>query len=98
MNLYKISQEKNCGYDTYDSAVVAAKSEDEARLIHPGWYESTSEVLTDGTWYRPWTYNGRTHVNKGTWAEFPSDVVVEFLGQAAEGIQPGTIVASFNAG
>lgn len=35
MNLYRISQNWNTGYDTYDSAVVAAESEDEARLIHP---------------------------------------------------------------
>ena len=36
MNLYLISQRKNNGYDTYDSAVVAAESEDDARSIHPG--------------------------------------------------------------
>lgn len=34
-NLYLISQEVNNGYDTYDSAVVCADSEDEARHIHP---------------------------------------------------------------
>ena len=35
MNLYLIWQETNTGYDTYDSAVVAAESEDKARLINP---------------------------------------------------------------
>lgn len=35
MNLYLISQEYNDDYDTYDSAVVAANTEEEARLIHP---------------------------------------------------------------
>ena len=35
MNLYKISQNENIGYDTYDSAIVAAESEDKAKLIHP---------------------------------------------------------------
>ena len=35
MNLYLISQDKNNGYDTYDSAVVIAENEDKARLIHP---------------------------------------------------------------
>jgi hypothetical protein len=35
MNLYVISQTANDDYDTYDSAVVAAESEDEARMIHP---------------------------------------------------------------
>ena len=36
MNLYLISQDVNNNYDTYDSAVVQAKSEEEARKIYPG--------------------------------------------------------------
>jgi len=35
MNLYLISQDINNDYDTYDSAVVAAESKEEARGIHP---------------------------------------------------------------
>jgi hypothetical protein len=35
MKLYLISQTVNLGYDIYDSAVVAAESEDAARNIHP---------------------------------------------------------------
>ena len=35
MNIYVISQDENDGYDTFDSAVVAAKNEDEARHIQP---------------------------------------------------------------
>lgn len=33
--LYKISQTKNNNYDTYDSAIVIANSEEEAKKIHP---------------------------------------------------------------
>ena len=52
MNLYVISQYKNNDYDTYDSAVVAAVSEDDARLIHPSgrewdhytWVKKPSDV------------------------------------------------------
>lgn len=44
LKLYYISQTTNTGYDTYDSAVVASFSEDEARATHPdneyGRYES----------------------------------------------------------
>lgn len=49
MNLYLISQDVNDGWDTYDSAVVAAKSEQEARSIHPSGRESSP------TWDQTWT-------------------------------------------
>lgn len=35
LNLYLLKQTENDEYDTYDSAVVVAETEDEARLIHP---------------------------------------------------------------
>jgi hypothetical protein len=35
MNLYLISQTKTQGYDTFDSAVVAATCIPEAQAIHP---------------------------------------------------------------
>ena len=35
MNLYLISQTENEGYNTYDSAVVCAETEEKARMIHP---------------------------------------------------------------
>jgi len=45
VNLYLISQNENNDYDTYDSVVVCAATEDEARNIFPGygeWGESYS--------------------------------------------------------
>jgi len=36
MKLWKISQTRNDGYDTYDSAIVAAETEDEAGKTSPG--------------------------------------------------------------
>ena len=35
MNLYCISQSENDGYDTYDSAIVCAENEADAKAIHP---------------------------------------------------------------
>lgn len=35
MKLWLISQDVNNGYDTYDSAVVAAETEEDARQIRP---------------------------------------------------------------
>ena len=40
MNIYLIEQNTNNNYDTFDSAVVAASTEDEARLIHPSGIEN----------------------------------------------------------
>jgi hypothetical protein len=42
MNLYLISQDVNTDYDTYDAAVVAAETEEEARNISPRGYISLS--------------------------------------------------------
>lgn len=38
MNLYLLTQTENDDYDTYDSCIVAADSEDKARLITPASY------------------------------------------------------------
>ena len=40
MKLFKISQNENNGYDTYDSAIVCAENEEEARKIHPADWNS----------------------------------------------------------
>lgn len=37
--LFLIYQKVSNGYDTYDSAVVVAESEEEARKIHPSGYK-----------------------------------------------------------
>ena len=49
MKLFKISQDKNCGYETYDSAVVAAENDEEARLLHPG-DRNWDGTDNSGTW------------------------------------------------
>lgn len=80
MKLYRIRQEKNRGYDTYNAAVVCGENETDAASIHP---------------------NGRTcHTedkNYDDWAK-QSDVIATYIGEAAEGLLRGVIVASFNAG
>ena len=45
MKLWLISQDFNYGYDTYDSAVVAAPTEEAARQISPS--------DSSGTWCSP---------------------------------------------
>lgn len=82
MNLYRIDAAENLGYDSYDSAVVAAKSEDAARLIHPGLNAWTGEKWDD-------TYQ--------TWHESPADVKVTLIGTALPDVPAGVVLASFNA-
>ena len=87
MNIYKISQTVNIDYDTYDSAIVYARSEEEAKYMNPDsyykleWWEDTTNYCY--TWCHP---------------EF---VTVELLGEATDKItitEAGVILASFNAG
>lgn len=49
MKLWLIAQESNHGHDTYDSAVVAAETEEEAAMFHPGEYADWNGK-DDGTW------------------------------------------------
>lgn len=82
MNIYLISQKINDDFDTYDSAVVAAETEDDARLTHPD-----GAAWDKGT--RNFTWVPLERVN---------EIGVRLLGTAADGIEKGVISASFNAG
>ena len=95
MNLYFISQQKNSGYDTYDSAVVSAQTEKEARETWPGY--STTKFWSESkkTWAD--TESDHTYDNPYEWTT-PEHVEVYFIGTAKEGTEPGVICASFNAG
>ncbi len=46
MNIYKISQTENNRYDTFDSAIVCAESEEAARLIIPGGYDNWGDPFS----------------------------------------------------
>ena len=50
MNLYRLSQTDNCDYDTYDSCVVAAKSEEDAKSIHPSGHDNISDDYRSYDW------------------------------------------------
>lgn len=82
MKLWLLVNKKVTGYDTYDSAVVAANTIEEARYIHPQDYKNN-------WWERDQTY--------ASWC-LPADVEISFIGEADEKILEGVICASFNAG
>ena len=93
MNLYRISQSANDGYDTYDSAIVAAATEEQARRISPDgnvvWSDAMKCWVGENGKRRDWT---------GLWCANIDEVTVELIGQAKDGTEPGVILGSFNAG
>jgi len=86
MNLYLLTQHTNGGYDTYDSCVVAATSEEEARQMRPSGETYTEFISCPYNKGREWD-----------WAH-PDAVTVTLLGIATPGTSSQVICASFNAG
>jgi hypothetical protein len=92
MNLYLLSQHESKGWDTYDSVVVAAENEEEARKICPsGRYE-----WRDG-WYHDYLPTRRYSPRKD-WANDIVNISVKLIGVADPTVSRGVILASFNAG
>ena len=84
MKIYKISQSINNEYDTYDSAIVYAKNEEEAKSIHPNGNTTPIEY-----WKNIEVYS---------WVNLLEHIEVEYVGEAPHIKEKGVILASFNAG
>jgi hypothetical protein len=95
VKLWLIYQDANSGYDTYDSAVVAAETEDEARRTHPG---SERAYWDDARQKFYWRSPIGASFTNDQWAPHIDNVGVRPLGDALPGTQAGVICASFNAG
>jgi len=82
MNIYKIEQDTNVKYDTYDSAIVIAESESKAKYIHPD---------QDDEYYQPidWKYE---------WCKPSQVTVTYIGIADPSFTKPCVIVSSFNAG
>lgn len=96
MKLWLISQNVNHNYDTYDLAVVAANTEEEARHTYPdNW--GGSDARWNGSKWLWHLEDGRVlDYSHKTWTT-PEHVQVQFLADGYEG-PAGTVCASFNAG
>lgn len=98
MKLWLISQTQNTGYDSYDSAVVAAETEEQAQKIHPSNYLVFHDEYDDWAWKM---YNGtlrKQQYPRYDWANSYKEVKVDYLGEAANANFSGVVCASFNAG
>lgn len=64
MNLYLLTQSKCRGYDTYDSCVVAAESEDKAVLMHPDGGLITNRNYYSAVWPKDSSHVEATLIGK----------------------------------
>jgi hypothetical protein len=99
MNLYKISQDVNNDWDTFDSAVVVANSAEEAKKIIPYFTNQNIDTLSNLPFL---DLICGDHNSTDKWAK-PEDVKVELIGVADNDFLDSldgrtTVVASFNAG
>lgn len=88
MKLWLLTQEIATGYDTYDSCVVVADTEELAKDMHPCTYDNRflSEQKNENqpTWYWDWAQN-------------LADVTATCLGDALDPTRR-VVCSSFNAG
>ena len=97
MKIYLLSQDIVTGYDTYDSAVVIAENEDEARKIHPN---SLVTHITNGQWMGTYSGGGEYENKFFEWVRCSDidKISVTYIGEADTRQQKGVVLASFNAG
>ncbi len=88
MKLWKISQDFNNRYDTYDSLIVAAETEDDSMGTVEAEEDArgTVEILV---------YSSDDECIARV---RPNHLTVEYIGEAKNGTRAGIILGSFNAG
>jgi len=79
MNIYKISQKDDWDFEVYLEAIVVAKNEDEARLIHPN-----GNAVWDGNKWKSPQASWATSPND-SWCP-PDEVKVELVENNTEGV------------
>lgn len=95
MNIYLVSRTDNIGYDEYDSIVVAAESEEDARIIDPSDFSGHVDNLrgtydADGKYiscHDNWPMRSNVH-----------ELEVKKVGVADANVIRGLILSSYNAG
>ena len=98
--LWKLSQDVNSDYDTYDSAVVVAPDRMSASMVHPARFSDNGEPVyyfdKVGNCWRE--YLDASVPERHSWCR-PNDVTVVCVGKAADSLSAGDVVcSSYNAG
>lgn len=98
MNLYLLTQNVNNGYDTYDSMVIAAENEEDAKhLSFVKCFAYTDDYSQEYTSNKPvWRdyYEDTSYYAYNVWSNNPT---VELIATNAL-VDEGVVCASFNAG
>lgn len=82
MNIYYLHQNTWNDYDTYDSAVVIAETEEQAKRMHPHGGDISQE---EANRYKDWPSD-------------PEEITCKFLGVAEGISESYVVCASYNAG
>lgn len=83
LNIYKIETPHSVGYNQYDTAVIVAESEFEARRIHPMGHHYDS-IKFDLQKIENWN---------ASWCAI-DDVIVTLIGVADKSLKSGTIICA----
>lgn len=103
MNLYLLTQDAVRGYNTYDSCVVCAESEEEAQTMVPDTYylefnDKPRYQYRDGILWDTEYEEEPADEDVVGWPSHQSDVKVKLIGVAEPSVEKGIVIASFNAG
>ena len=100
MKIYKISQKVNNNYDTYDSAIVCAENEEDAKTIYPSEFYTRSYYNYKKKCFMDYyaNTNDTFEISSSSWTNNLKCIEVKYLGEANEKIKRGVILSSFNGG
>ena len=93
MKIWLLQQDTNTSEGNYyDSCVVVAATENEAREMYP--HKKPHYYWTDNGW--KYTFNGIEYSDNGSEWVKPEEVVVEYIGESYK-TKPEVLVSSFNS-
>ena len=95
MKLYLLSQQANNNYGTYDSLVVCAGSEEQARKISPSPYVKWDDSLNQ--WYSIHRTDSNDRYLDDGWVNDLELIVCEYLGKAEPNQESGVICSSYTS-
>lgn len=99
MNIYLLTAKENVGYDSYDSHVICAESEEEARSMFGRSYNDfVVDRINCGDECRNSNYDRKScGKHNCVWSD-PNKTDCKLIGTALENVGIGLILSSFNAG